>query len=136
MKATLTLDDDVAALLDVARRREGQSLERMGNDLLRRTLRRLRSRVSADAAEPSALASDGRCLEDEIDQLYGEIRDLVSRSAAEPALAGQLETGRQRLRQLQAEQAAIWARGARSGRQLQPGEGYQALERAQRWLDG
>jgi hypothetical protein len=41
MRATLTLDNDVAALLDRARKEQGRSLEEMANELLRRTLRRL-----------------------------------------------------------------------------------------------
>ena len=54
MRATLTLDDDVTALLERARRKNGQSLQELANRLLRATLKRLGSM----AARPSTAARD------------------------------------------------------------------------------
>lgn len=67
MRAVLTLDDDVAALLERTRRERGKSLDDLANELLRATLRRLSgaatkgsARVEAKAVEP-ATASPADC---------------------------------------------------------------------------
>ncbi len=132
MNATLTLDDDVAALLERAREKRGWSLEELGNELLRRTLRQL----SASFKQPEPAApSDASPLEAQIDELYDEIRDLVVRSAEDPGLKTEIEHKREKLRSLQAEEAAAWRQRADARLHLKPGDGYRLLERAARLLD-
>ncbi len=62
MNATLTLDADVAALLERIREERGRSLEELGNELLRRTLRQLgaSSEESASAPAKTAQAANSR----------------------------------------------------------------------------
>lgn len=146
MKATLTLDDDVAALLERARRERGRSLEELANELLRRTLRRLgaspsqpRRKLGAKEPEPAAPTAseqpDATPLETQIDQIYDELRDLVGRSADNPDLKAEIESKRKQLRALQVEEAAAWRQRAEARRHLKPGEGYRLLQRAERLLD-
>ncbi len=150
MKATLTLDDDVADLLDRARRERGRSPEELANELLRWTLRRLGvslgSRQHEDKAKASATVAPASAggtsrehsdatLEAEIDQIYDELRDLVARSAADPGLLSEVERKRGQLHALQVEEAKAWRQRADAGRYLRPGEGYQLLERATRLLE-
>lgn len=125
MRATLTLDDDVAALLDLARQQQGQSLEEVANELLRRTLRHLGLSATGPASES---------LEAKIDQLYDEIRDLRARSAKDPGVADEIEHKREQLHALQVEEAAAWRSRAEASRHLKPGEGRQILERAEQLL--
>ncbi len=107
MNATLTLDDDVAALLERAREERGWSLEELGNELLRRTLRQLGAPSRRPEAVPrAAQLPDVSPLEARIDQLYEEIRDLVVRSAENPSLETEIQRKREKLRALQAEEAA------------------------------
>ena len=55
MSATLTLDADVATLLERAQKEHGRSLEELGNELLRRMLRQLGTSSSeSESAEPEA----------------------------------------------------------------------------------
>ncbi len=148
MNATLTLDDDVAVLLEKARRMRGESLEKLGNALLRRILQRERELMRAagfgvaspqgpeSAAAPRAtLPQETASLEVQIDELYDEIRDLVVRSATSPSLKTEIERKRVRLQALQAEEAAAWRQRAEAQRHLKPGEGYRLLERAASLLD-
>ncbi len=136
VKATLALDDDVAALLEQTRRERGRSPEEMGNELLRRTLRQLSasSREPEPAAPRAAQLPDAPPLEAQIDELYDEIRDLVVHSAENPGLKTEIEHKREKLRALQAEEAAAWRRRADARLHLKPGEGYRLLERAARLL--
>ncbi len=137
MNATLTLDDDVAALLERAREERGWTLEELGNDLLRRTLRQrdTSSRELEPTAPRAAQLSDASPLEAQIDELYDEIRDLVVRSAEDPGLKTEIEHKREKLRSLQAEEAAAWRQRADARLHLKPGDGYRLLERAARLLD-
>ncbi len=130
------MDHDVAVLLDQARKEQDRSLEEMANELLRRTLRRLGS-LSASQTTPQE-PDDGRAdivrLEAAIDRIYAELRDLVARSATVPGLAVEIERKREKLHALQVEEAAALRRQAESRLHLKPGEGYRALERAERLL--
>jgi hypothetical protein len=135
---TLTLDNDVAALLDRAHKEQGQSLEEMANELLRRTLQRLgavsgsRRRGSQDSDD--AVADIAR-LELAIDQVYDELRDLVARSGEDPRLTRELKGKHKQLHALQVEEAAALRCQAEARLHLKPGEGYRILERAERLLE-
>ncbi len=67
MNATLTLDDDVVALLERARRNRRQTPEELGNDLLRQTLRQLGA-----AALGRRLPGDDRSEADASRQVEGQ----------------------------------------------------------------
>ncbi len=138
MNATLTLDNDVARLLERARKERGGSLEKLGNTLLRRELELMKTvgfeLLSRDKSEPAALP-DSAPLEEHIDQLYDEIRDLIARSKEKPELKAEIERKREQLHQFQAEEAAVWRQRADARRSLKPGEGYRLLERAESLLD-
>ena len=78
MKATLALDDDVATLLDEAVRNQGRGLQEMGNELLRRTLKRLRPQARGEGTlEPQPSTSvphtksfpSGRCHLNNVDNV-------------------------------------------------------------------
>lgn len=62
MKTTLTLDDDVADLLELVRREQGRTPEEIGNDLLRSTLTHLgiASAPRAETARSPVDVSSGR----------------------------------------------------------------------------
>lgn len=127
MKTTLSLVDDVAALLVRARRQRGRSRDELGNELLRQTLTRLATVIAA-SQHPDAT------LEARIDKLYDEIRDLVARSAENPGLEVEIELKRGELHELQVEEAEAWREQAEERRHLKPGEGYRLLERAEESL--
>ncbi len=127
MKATLILDDDVAAQLERTRRQRGRSLKDLGNELLRRALSLL---STVPTTQPNATPLDAQ-----IDQLYDEIRDLVVRSAENLDLEAEIESKRMQLHALQVEEAEAWMQQAEARRHLKPGEGYRLLERAERLLD-
>ena len=151
MNATLTLDDDVAVLLERATKERGESLEKLGNSLLRRTLRSERDRerelmgeIGFTLTAPRQPESDALRavppmgtlpLEEQIDRLYDEIRELVGRSAENPGLKTEIESKREQLQALQAEEASAWRQRADARRHLKPGEGYRLLERATSLLD-
>ena len=73
MKATLTLDDDVAARLEQAHQRYGKSLERLGNELLRRSLELLPAALvkPRGKAQPYRIQPfpSGRCLVADLDNV-------------------------------------------------------------------
>ncbi len=133
MRATLTLDNDVAILLDRARKEQGRSLEEMANELLRRTLEHLgaspATRRRTQIQDPESDAAEILRLEAKINQIYDELRDLVGRSVEEPGLANEVERKREQLHALQMEEATAMRRQAESRLHLKPGEGYQLLER-------
>jgi len=136
MRATLTLDDDVTALLDLARQKQGRSLEEVANELLRRTLRHLG--IQAGSAlkdsgmrEPPAALS----LTAKIDELYNELGALRARSVKDPGVESDIEHKREQLHALQVEEAAAWRSQAEAHRHLKPGEGRQILERAEQLLE-
>lgn len=120
-KATLSLEDDVVALLERARRRRGRSLDEMANEFLRQIL------AGFDLATPQPNAG----LEAKIDEIYDEIRELVVRSAKEPGLESEIADKRRKLQELQAEEAEAWRRQAEAQRHLRPGDGYRLLKRAE-----
>jgi hypothetical protein len=105
MRATLTLDDDVTALLDLARQEQGRSLEEVAS------------------------------LEAKIDQLYNELGALKARSAKDPGVEIDIAQKREQLQALQVEEAAAWRSRVEAHRHLKPGEGRQILERAEQLLD-
>jgi antitoxin component of MazEF toxin-antitoxin module len=73
-------------------------------------------------------------LDAEIDDLYGELRDLAKRAADGDDLAGEIETRTRRLRELQAEAAdAIEARFLAS-RHFSPDRAREALAKARQIL--
>ncbi len=74
MRTTLTLDDDVALLLDRTREVQGRRLRDVVNDALRRGLPQLLSaarRQAEPAAKPYATpsVSVGRCFIDNVDDV-------------------------------------------------------------------
>lgn len=86
MKATLTLDDDVAARLEQAHRRSGKSLERLGNELLRRGLELLpRTFVKPSGeAQPYRIQPfpSGRCLVANLDNVVEVLAEASSPASA------------------------------------------------------
>jgi hypothetical protein len=62
MRTTLTLDDDVAALLERVRRERGAGLKETVNDALREGLRRLEQPRPERAPYRTRPTSLGRCL--------------------------------------------------------------------------
>jgi hypothetical protein len=70
----------------------------------------------------------------EIDKLYAELRPLMSRAAREPDLKDQVQAKLTALRQLQSEEADEMERRFEKGLLLKPGEGWQALKRADELL--
>ncbi|MCP3959109.1 MAG: hypothetical protein GY719_14760 [bacterium] len=74
-------------------------------------------------------------LEGQIDRLFDEIRDLVVRSAENPASKSEIERKREELRALQEKEAAAWRRDRVARAHLKPGEGYRLLELAANLLD-
>ena len=140
MRATLTLDDDVTALLERAKREQGESLQDLANDLLRRTLKRV-GKVARGLSSRSASEDigpvDGEPLGRErgIEQLYGEIHDLVARLESEPHLRPGILRKREELTTLEAQEAELFRRRAEARRRLSPGEGAQAVDRAKRALE-
>jgi hypothetical protein len=72
--------------------------------------------------------------EEAIDQLYTELRPLMSRAAVDPGLRTEVQAKLARLRQLQTEEADEMVKRFDAGLLLKPGEGWQALERARELL--
>lgn len=68
--------------------------------------------------------------EDSIDSLYAELRPLMSRAVSDPSLRGEVEAKLSRLRELQSEEADEMQKRFEAGLLLKPGEGWQALDRA------
>ncbi|MCP4659300.1 MAG: hypothetical protein GY856_28145 [bacterium] len=71
---------------------------------------------------------------DEIDQLYGELKDLNARIAQEPALEDEITEKLNRLRRLQAAEALEMRNRFQAQLPLRPGAGWKALEEAERLL--
>jgi hypothetical protein len=72
--------------------------------------------------------------EDAIDRLYAEVRPLMSRAVSDPSLRGEVEAKLSRLRELQSEEADEMQKRFEAGLLLKPGEGWQALDRANELL--
>lgn len=83
---------------------------------------------SIPAVAPKVVkAKAERDLDAEIERLYDEIRDLVSRVSQEPDLRDEIERRQAELHRLQELEAGeIWERLAAS-RHLKPGSGWQLL---------
>jgi hypothetical protein len=69
VRTTLTLDDDVARLLERARRRSGGSLKQIVNDALREGLARLETPRTPRKRHATKAVSLGRCLLDNVDDV-------------------------------------------------------------------
>jgi hypothetical protein len=69
MRTTLTLDDDVARLLERVRRRRGVSLKRVVNDALREGLARLEAPRTPRKQHATKAVSLGRCLLENVDDV-------------------------------------------------------------------
>ena len=69
MRTTLTLDDDVARLLERARQRRGTSLRQIVNDALREGLARLEAPRTPRKRHATKAVSLGRCLLDNVDDV-------------------------------------------------------------------
>jgi len=70
----------------------------------------------------------------EIDRLYAELRPLMSRAVADPSLQGEVQAKLAHLRRLQSEEADEMEKRFEAGLLLKPGEGWQALKRADELL--
>ncbi len=69
MRTTLTLDADVARLLERVRRRRGGSLKQLVNDALRAGLARLEKPRTPRKRHVTKAVSLGRCLLDNVDDV-------------------------------------------------------------------
>jgi hypothetical protein len=69
VRTTLTLDDDVARLLERARRRRGVSLKQLVNEALREGLARIEAPRTARKRHVTKSVSLGRCLLGDIDDV-------------------------------------------------------------------
>jgi hypothetical protein len=69
VRTTLTLDDDVARLLERARKRRGTSLKQVVNEALREGLARLDAPRSPRKRHTTKAVSLGRCLLDNVDDV-------------------------------------------------------------------
>jgi hypothetical protein len=69
-----------------------------------------------------------------IDKLYAELRPLMSRAAADPSLKEEVQVKLSHLRRLQSEEADEMEKRFEAGLLLKPGEGWQALKRADELL--
>jgi hypothetical protein len=72
--------------------------------------------------------------EDAIDSLYAELRPLMSRAVSDPTLRGEVEAKLSHLRELQSAEADEMQKRFEAGLLLKPGEGWQALDRANELL--
>ena len=69
MRTTLTLDDDVAALLKRAQARRKESLKKIVNDALREGLPRMTAPCPPSAPNRTSPMSLGRCLVGSLDDI-------------------------------------------------------------------
>ena len=69
MRTTLSLDDDVARLLERTRRRRGISLKQLVNEALREGLARLEAPRAPRKRHATKAVSLGRCLLDNVDDV-------------------------------------------------------------------
>ena len=69
MRTTLTLDDDVARLLERARKRRGVTLKELVNEVLREGLARLEAPRTPRKRHATKAVSLGRCLLDNVDDV-------------------------------------------------------------------
>jgi antitoxin (DNA-binding transcriptional repressor) of toxin-antitoxin stability system len=97
--------------------------------------REVSGQAGAEVAGHAAQAAEVGDLEARIDLLYGEIRDLLARSAGDPAVAAQAEQKRQQLRSLQERQAELLERRAATRLRFDRETGEQLLARAEKLLE-
>jgi hypothetical protein len=69
VRTTLTLDDDVARLLERARKRRGITLKELVNEALREGLARLEAPRTPRKRHATKAVSLGRCLLDNVDDV-------------------------------------------------------------------
>ncbi len=69
-----------------------------------------------------------------IDELYAELRPLMSRAAVDPSLKDEVQDKLSVLRRLQTEEAEEMEKRFEASLLLKPGEGWQALERTRELL--
>jgi len=69
VRTTLTLDDDVARLLERARKRRGVTLKELVNEALREGLARLEAPRTPRKRHATKAVSLGRCLLDNVDDV-------------------------------------------------------------------
>jgi len=69
VRTTLTLDDDVARLLERARKRRGVTLKQLVNEALREGLARLEAPRTPRKRHATKAVSLGRCLLDNVDDV-------------------------------------------------------------------
>jgi len=69
VRTTLTLDDDVARLLERARKRRGVTLKELVNEVLREGLARLEAPRTPRKRHATKAVSLGRCLLDNVDDV-------------------------------------------------------------------
>ncbi|HXK21680.1 MAG TPA: CopG family transcriptional regulator [Myxococcota bacterium] len=69
MRTTLTLDDDVARLLERARKRRGVTMKELVNEALREGLARLDAPRGPRKRHATKTVSLGRCLFDNVDDV-------------------------------------------------------------------
>ena len=80
MRTTLTLDDDVAALLRRTLARRKTSVKRLVNDALRLGLREMNTRPKAATAYRTPAVSLGRCLVASID----DVQEVLAVAEGDP----------------------------------------------------
>ncbi len=72
---------------------------------------------------------------EQIDRLYAELRELMTRSTADDGRDEQIQDRFSRLRKLQEEEADAMEAVFRARHRLRPGEGLEALERARQIIE-
>ena len=75
MRTTLTLDDDVAAMIERLRKRSGASKSQIVNDALRRGLAQIASPERKGATYQTPSTSLGRCLQPSLDNTDEVLHD-------------------------------------------------------------
>ncbi len=91
-------------------------------------LRPIADRQPADGPEQITL-------EPEIQQVYGELRNLVARSAEDPSLGPEIDRARHRLHTLQVREVELMEKRAASRLHFDPVEGERLLEWAESLLE-
>jgi hypothetical protein len=123
----------------VEARARGKAPEDFGIEDLEPGLPALIEEVRAEVLERDVLGSaEGKrpmpAANTRIDALYAEIRSLVSRSAADPSLRGELDSRMRELRRLQEQEAAEIGRRYEASLSFKPGSLHELLERAHQAL--
>jgi hypothetical protein len=90
--------------------------------------------TDATHSSPFALAYFSSVRSSKIDDLYAELRPLMSRAVADSNLKDEVQRKLSVLRRLQTEEANEMENRFEDGLLLKPGEGWQALERAREIL--